>query len=192
MFDRLYAWSMRAGQGPRALWAVGAVSFSESALLPLPVDAVTLPVMLADRQRLWRVVWIATLTSVLGGVVGYGIGRLLYETLGLWLIEFYGWQESFAELRQGFLDQGALIVLIGAVTPLPYKLIAIASGLQGLNFWLFLGVSILGRALRFVAFGALVWWFGPAVRRLLDKHAQKAGWLMLALLVGGFAAIRWL
>jgi membrane protein YqaA with SNARE-associated domain len=183
---------MRAGARPGALRLVALVSFAESALLPIPVDAVTLPVMLADPARVWRVVWVASLASVLGGAVGYGVGLLLYETLVRWLIDFYGWQESFAAVRQDFHDHGATIVAIGAVTPIPYKLIALASGVERLDFTLFLAISILGRGGRFLFFGALVWWFGPDVRRLLDRHSGAVGWAVLLLLIGGFAAVQWL
>jgi len=183
---------MRAGAGPGALRSVALVSFAESAILPIPVDAVTLPVMLADRRRAWRVAWVATAASVLGGAVGYGLGLLLYETLVTWLIEFYGWQESFAAVRQDFHDNGVLIVAIGALTPIPYKLIAIASGVEQLDFALFLAISLVGRGVRFLAFAALVWHFGDRLRRLLDRHAALAGWLALLLLVGGFVAVEWL
>jgi membrane protein YqaA with SNARE-associated domain len=183
---------MRAGARPGALRLVALVSFAESAVLPIPVDAVTLPVMLADPARVWRVVWVASLASVLGGAVGYGLGLLLYETLVSWLIDFYGWEASFASVRQDFQDHGAMIVAIGAVTPIPYKLIALASGVERLDFALFLAISIVGRGGRFIFFGALVRWFGPEVRRVLDRHGGVVGWVVLVLLVGGFAAVQWL
>ena len=183
---------MRAGSGPGALRTVALVSFAESAILPVPVDAVTLPVMLAERSRAWRVAWVAAQASVLGGAVGYGLGLLLYETLVAWLIELYGWQESFAAVRRDFHTNGVAIVAIGALTPIPYKLIAIASGVEQLDFALFIAVSILGRGARFLAFAALVWWLGPRVRALLDRHAALAGWAALLLLAGGFAAVEWL
>lgn len=183
---------MAAAAGPRALRVVALVSFGESALLPLPVDAVTLPVMLADRRRVWPVAWLATWTSVLGGAVGYALGLLLYETLVRWLIGFYGWEQAFAAFQADFHARGALIVAIGALTPVPYKLIAIASGVEGLDFGLFLAISLLGRGARFAAFAALVWWCGPAVRRLLDRHARWVGWAVLALLLLGFVLVGWL
>lgn len=180
---------MRVGQGRRALWAVALVSFLESAILPLPVDAVTVPVMLADRRRIARVVLVATAASVLGGLVGYLLGLLLYHTVVEWLIGLYGWEAAFAEVQQDFHRQGVLIVAIGSITPIPYKLIAIASGVEQLPFLLFLGISLLGRGLRFAFFGLLIWRFGPAIRSLLDRHARIAGWLVLVLLVGGFLMI---
>lgn len=183
---------MRAGARPGALRAVALVSFAESALLPIPVDAVTLPVMLADRRRAWRVAWVAALASLLGGIAGYLLGLLLYETLVRWLIELYGWQRAFAEVTQDFRENGAVIVAVGAVTPIPFKLIAIASGVERLDFALFVAVSALGRGGRFLAFAALVVWQGERVRALLDRHAGLAGWLTLLLLAVGFAAVEWL
>lgn len=183
---------MRAGSGPGAQRAVALVSFAESALLPLPVDAVTLPVMLADRAALWRTVVTASVFSVLGGFAGYLLGLLLYETVVAWLIALYDWQEAFAGLKADFHERGVLIVLIGALSPIPFKLIAIASGVERLDLGLFLLTAAAGRGLRFAAFGLLVWRFGPAVRRLLDRHAGRIGWLVLALLVGGFLAVEWL
>lgn len=183
---------MQAGSGPGAQRAVAAVSFAESALLPLPVDAVTLPVMLANRATLWRTVLNASAFSVLGGLAGYLLGLLLYATVVSWLIEFYGWEEAFAGLKADFHEQGVLIVLIGAVSPIPFKLVAIASGVEHLDLTLFLLTAAAGRGARFAAFGLLVWRFGPAVRRILDRHAGWIGWVVLALLIGGFAAVEWL
>jgi membrane protein YqaA with SNARE-associated domain len=114
---------------------------------------------------------------------------LLYETVVAWLIDLYGWQASFERLKGEFHEQGALIVLIGALTPIPFKLIAIASGVEQLNLWLFLGVALAGRAARFLFFGLLVWWLGPSIRHFLDRHAGWAGWLVLLLLVGGFLVV---
>ncbi|GAB5468531.1 MAG: YqaA family protein [Rhodospirillales bacterium] len=182
---------MVAGQGKRGLWVVGAISFAESALLPLPVDAVLVPVMLADRKRVWRAALICALASVLGGCVGYLIGHLLYETLVTWLIHIYGWEEAFARIQERFHEEGIWIVLIGALTPLPYKLIAIASGVQSLPFLLFLLASLAGRSVRFFAVAIALYYFGPQIRRLLDRHAKIIGWIVVIVLVLGFVAVEW-
>lgn len=189
MFKRLYEWSMRAGNSSRALWMFALVSFSESAMLPLPVDAVSIPIMLAARHRVWMVALIGTLTSVAGGVVGYGIGYFLYETLGRWLIEIYGIQAAYQDFQGQYAEIGWFVVIVGAITPVPYKVISIASGALDLSFMVFLAMSVLGRGLRFYAISAVFWFCGPSMRRLIDRNATLAGWLMLGLLVGGFAAL---
>lgn len=182
---------MEAGQGARGLWAVGIVSFAESALLPLPVDAVLVPVMLADRRQVWLATLVVTLASVAGGCAGYLLGHLLYETVVTWLIDLYGWQEAFKRIQLRFHEEGVWIVLLGAITPLPFKLIAIASGVQSLPFLEFLAASLVGRFLRFVFVGLALYYFGPQIRRLLDRHAKIVGWIVVIVLILGFAAIEW-
>ncbi len=191
MFRRLYDWTLRAAEGPRALWVLALVSFSESAVLPLPVDAISIPLMLASRRRVWLICAICTVTSIAGGAAGYAIGFFLYETLGRWLIDLYGMTAQFESVQLQFDDVGWMVVIVGAITPLPYKLIAIASGLLTFSFPFFVLLSLLGRGARFFAIGAVLWWFGPPIRGFIDRNATLVGWLVLATLVGGFALL-WL
>ncbi|MEO1192606.1 MAG: YqaA family protein [Pseudomonadota bacterium] len=191
IFDRLYRWAMEAGTGPKAYWAVGGVSFAESALLPLPVDAILVPVMLADRRQVWRAAMVATLASVAGGCAGYLIGYLLYETLVTWLIHLYSWEEAFQRIQDRFHEEGVWIVLIGAITPLPFKLIAIASGVQSLPFVEFLLAALAGRGVRFGAVAVALYYFGPQIRRLLDRHVKIIGWIVVIVLILGFVAVEW-
>jgi len=182
---------MRKGKGPQGLWAVAATSFAESAIVPIPIDAILVPVMLADHKRLWLAALVATVASVLGGIAGYLIGLLLYETLVQWLVELYNWQESFQEIQARFHEEGWWIVIFGAVSPLPYKLIAIASGVQQLSLPLFILASVAGRGLRFLAIAIAMHYFGPQIRILMDRHAQVIGWIVLAILILGFVGVEW-
>ncbi len=188
MFERLYRWAMVAGDSPRALWAFALISFGESAMLPLPVDAVSIPIMLASPRRVWHIALIGTVTSVLGGMAGYGIGFFFTETLGAWLIEIYGLQQQFAEFQQSYAEMGWFVVLVGGITPLPYKLTSIASGILEYPFGMFILMSGLARGLRFFAISAGFWYFGPALRIFMDRNATLVGWAILALLASGFAA----
>lgn len=142
-------------------------------------------------RRLWRICAICTLTSVAGGAAGYAIGFFLYETLGRWLIDLYGMASQFAAVQSQFDDIGWMVVVVGAITPLPYKLTAIASGLLAFSFPLFLGLSLASRGARFFVIGAILWWFGPPIRGFIDRNATLVGWLVLVTLVGGFALL-WL
>ena len=191
MFRRLYEWTLRAAEGKRALWVMAFVSFAESAALPLPVEAVSVPLMLASRRRIWLICLICTVTSVAGGALGYAIGFFLYETVGRWLIDVYGMSAQFIGVQQAFDEIGWMVVIIGAITPLPYKLTAIACGLLAFNFPLFVVLSLAGRGARFLAIGAVLWWFGPPIRGFIDRNATLVGWLVLATLVGGFGLV-WL
>lgn len=192
IFKRFYNWAMRTAAGPRAMHAVGWTSFAESAILPIPIDAVTFPVMLADRSRIWRVVWLASWTSALGGAVGYTLGWLLYETVVTWMIDFYGWEHAFHEISEDFHEHGAIIVAVGAISPIPYKLVAIASGVERLDFLLFMVISVLGRGVRFAIFGALIWKWGDKVHYMMEHHSKLFGWGLIASLVFGFVLVSWL
>ena len=191
MFRRLYDWTLRAAEGPRALWVLALVSFSESAMLPLPVEAVSVPLMLASRRRVWRICLICTVTSVAGGAAGYAIGHFLYETLGRWLVDLYGMAQQIEAVQLKFDEIGWMVIIVGAITPLPYKLTAIASGLLAFSFPMFVLLSLLGRGLRFFAIGTVLWWFGPPIRGFIDRNANLVGWLVLVLLIGGFGLV-WL
>lgn len=191
MFDRLYRWTMNAGNDPRAQWVLAATSFAESALLPLPVDAILIPMMLADRRKVWWLTLLVAVTSVLGGMVGYGIGYFLYDTLGQWLIRVYGLQAEFQSLQADYGEYGWLVVLAGAISPIPYKVVAIASGVLHMLFPAFVLFSAIGRGVRFVVMAGLFWWFGPHIKVFIERNANLVGWVMLAVLLAGFAALYW-
>ncbi len=162
---------------------VGVTSFAESSIVRCRSMPVVVPVMLADRRQVWLTALVATLTSVAGGAVGYLIGHLLYETVVVWLIDLYGWEASFKRIQERFHDEGLWIVLIGAITPIPYKLIAIASGVQSLPFLLFVLASFAGRGVRFLAIAMALYWFGPQIRVLLDRYAKIIGWIVVIVLI---------
>lgn len=175
-----------------ASWALGLVSFLESSVFPLPPDALLIPMGLANRAKAFRYALICTVASVLGGLAGYLIGWLLYDTIGRAILDFYGMQEKFSTFVSWYHEQGALIVLFAGITPFPYKVITIASGVAGLDLMVFTIASIVARGLRFYLVAALLFWFGPTARRILEKHL---GWVTLiagVLLVGGFVAVRYL
>lgn len=189
MFVRIYRWMMRAGAGPKALWVLAAASFAESACLPIPIEAVSIPLMLADRRRVWLVAAVACAASVAGGMVGYAIGMFLYNTVGMWLIGLYGFQGQIAFFQEKLAQNGIAFVAVGGLSPIPYKIISIVSGLGSLPFGLFLAVSAITRSLRFFSISALFWWFGPSFRCFIEGHSQTVGWSILVILLAGFAAM---
>ncbi len=192
MLRRAYDWTMRLAAHHRAGWALAIVAFLESSVFPIPPDALLVPMGLARRQRVWWYAAIATLASVIGGLAGYAIGYFLYDTVGQAILELYGMQEKFATFTQWYNENGAAIVLFAGITPFPYKVITIASGVTGLDLLTFTAASVVARGLRFFLLAALLWWFGPAARRLLERYL---GWITLAfgiLLVGGFLLLKYL
>jgi membrane protein YqaA with SNARE-associated domain len=181
MFDRLYQWVLRLADSPHAPLALGAVSFAESSFFPIPPDVVLVPMVLARPRQAWLLAGIATVASVLGGALGYALGALLFDTLGAWLIHLYGYENKVEALRQSYQDWGAWIILIKGLTPIPYKLVTIVSGLLGYNFWLFLLLSLITRGARFFLLAAIILRFGEPIRAQLERR--------FAVILVGFVAV---
>jgi len=192
MIRKAYEWMMRLAAHHNATWALAVVAFIESSVFPLPPDALLIPMGLARRERTWWYAAVSTFASVAGGMLGYVIGYFLFDTIGQAILDFYGMGEKFHTFTRWYNENGAAIVLFAGITPFPYKVITIASGVTGLNFAIFMAASAVARGLRFFLLAGLLYWFGPAARNILEKYL---GWITLALgiaLVGGFIAIRYL
>ncbi|HEY4407464.1 MAG TPA: YqaA family protein [Xanthobacteraceae bacterium] len=190
MLRKIYDWCIDAAERPYAIWILGAVSFMESSFLPVPPDIMLIPMSLARPDRAWRFAAICTLTSVAGGVLGYFIGSALYDSVGLWLIRLYGYGDKVEAFREGYAHYGALIILLKGLTPIPYKLVTIASGFAGYNFGLFVLLSLLTRGARFFAEAFLLKRFGPRAREMIEK--RLGFWVTagaLVLVAGAVAAL---
>ena len=192
MLQRLYDWTLELAGHRHALWALALVSFIESSVFPIPPDIVIIPMVLASRRQAWKIAAVATISSVLGGLFGYAIGALLYESVGLWVIELYGLAEKFALFQESYNEWGVWIVAGAGFTPLPYKVITIASGVVAMNIPLFVLASVLSRGARFFLLAALLWYFGPPIRAFIEKYLPYLAFLGFALLLGGFLAIKYL
>ena len=141
---------------------------------------------LARPDRAWYYALVCTIASVAGGIVGYGIGYLLYETLGLWLMNLYGYAQKVEALRTFYDEWGWAFILVKGVTPIPYKLVTIVSGLLEYNFALFVLLSCITRGARFFLLAALLNRFGDQARAILDRHFAVFMVLILVFIVGGF------
>ena len=170
---------MAQAETPYALWTLALISFVESSVFPIPPDVLLIPMVLAAPTRAWLIAGVCTVSSVVGGLAGYAIGALLFETLGQPILAFYGYLERFAEFQASYNDWGAWIVFGAGLTPFPYKVITIASGVTGLDLATFTIASVFGRGLRFFALAALLWWFGPPIRRFIERNL---GWLTIVVL----------
>ena len=192
MLRRLYDYIIDLASRPGALWALAAVSFAESSFFPIPPDAMLIPMTLARPDRGWRIAGVCTVASVLGGIVGYAIGYFLYETIGQWLISVYSYQDAYAQFQESFARWGLWIILIKGLTPIPYKLVTIASGAAHFDLFTFVWASIVTRGVRFFLVAALLWKFGEPIRAFIEKRLTLLTWLFLIALVGGFIAFRYL
>ena len=192
MLRRLYDWVIRLAGSPQAIPAMGVVAFAESSFFPIPPDVMLIPMVLADRTRAFRIALVCTVCSVLGGLLGYAIGYYFFETIGEWLVRTYHMEAGLAAFRAGFEKYGIWIILIKGLTPIPYKLVTIASGAAHFDLFTFVWASIVTRGLRFFLVAALLWRFGEPIRRFLEERLTLITWLFLIALVGGFVAFRYL
>ena len=186
MFDRLYQWILSLSQSKHAPLALAAVAFAESSFFPIPPDVILAPMSLAKPQLAWRYAAICTIASVLGGIVGYGIGALLYDTLGQWLIHLYGYEKRMDALKETYDRWGALVILVKGLTPIPYKLVTIVSGLLGYNFPLFVLLSAITRGGRFFVLALALNRWGDPLRAAMERHFALFLGLILAIIVVGF------
>lgn len=191
MLRRLYDWTMRLAARPNALPALGVVSFVESSFFPIPPDAMILPMVLARPDRAWAIALVATATSVLGGIAGYAIGYYLFETIGRAIIEAYGYEEQFDAFRATYAEWGLWIILVKGLTPIPYKLITIASGAAAFDFPTFVLASIATRGARFFLVAALLRFFGAPIREFVERRLTLVTTLFIVAVVGGFLVLRW-
>ena len=192
MLKNLYDRMIEIAAGPNALLALVAIAFAESSFFPIPPDILLIPMMLARPREAWRLAAYCTLASVAGGLLGYAIGYYGFDLIGRPILEFYHAMGRYDALKAGFDRWGVWIIIIKGMTPIPYKLVTIASGVAHFDLVAFVGASIISRSLRFFLLAALLWWFGPAVRDFIEKRLMLVTSLFAAALIGGFAIIRYL
>jgi membrane protein YqaA with SNARE-associated domain len=186
MLKRIYDWCLAAADKPYALWILAAVAFAESSFFPIPPDIMLLPMSLARPKRAWLFAAVCTVASVTGGVLGYAIGALLYDSVGQWLINLYGLSGKVEAFRASYNEWGAVIILVKGLTPIPYKLVTITSGFAGYNIWLFILCSIVARGGRFFVVAILLNRYGDLIRGELEKRLGMWVALGAAVLVLGF------
>ena len=192
MLRSLYDWTMGLAGHRHAIWALAAVSFIESSFFPIPPDVLLIPMVLAAPTRAWRIALVCTLASVLGGLLGYAIGALLYDTVGQPVLAFYGYEARFAQFTDYYNAWGSWAIFIAGLTPFPYKVITILSGLTGLDLTTFMLSSVLARGLRFFIVAALLWRFGAPMRDFIERRLGLLFTIFVILLLGGFVVARYL
>lgn len=175
VFGPVYDWVLRAAAHSHARWYLGGVSFAESSFFPVPPDVMLIPMALAKPADSGRLALITTVCSVLGALLGYGIGLWAFDVVGPWLQQA-GYGEALARVQDWYRDWGAWAVLVAGFSPIPYKIFTIASGLMALALPPFLIASLLGRGARFFLVAYLVRWAGPAVEPKLRRYVETLGW----------------
>lgn len=190
MLRRLYDWTLSLASGPRAPAALGSVSFIESSFFPIPPDLLLIPMVIAKREKAWWYAFLCSITSVLGGVLGYFIGAVLFEQIARPILDFYGYMDKFDQFSVIFNEWGWWFVFFAGLTPFPYKVITISAGATGLSMPVFLVASIVSRSLRFFIVAGLLYFFGPVIRDFIEKRLGLVFTVFVVLLLGGFALIK--
>jgi membrane protein YqaA with SNARE-associated domain len=185
MLRKIYNACIAAAGKPYAAWILGVVSFVESSFFPIPPDVMLIPMALARSDRAYFYATICTVTSVAGGVLGYAIGYFLYESLGLWLMQLYGYGDKVEAFRAAYVDWGAWIILLKGMTPIPYKIVTIASGFARYPILPFILLSFVARGMRFYLVAFLIHRYGDHAREILEKRLELWATLFAVLLVGG-------
>lgn len=192
MLRRLYNWTLGLASRPYAVYALALVSFAESSFFPIPPDIMLVPMALAQPKRIWFYALVCSVASVLGGLVGYMIGALLYDSIGSWIFNLYGLTDSAHQFRESYANYGHWVILLKGLTPIPYKLVTITSGFAGYNIFWFTVLSIITRSGRFFILALLLSRFGPFIKRQLDKHLTVILTVFVVVLVGGFFGFKYL
>jgi membrane protein YqaA with SNARE-associated domain len=188
----LYDWVLRLADHPNALWFLAIIAFIESSVFPIPPDVLMIPMIIARPSRAWLIAGVALVASVLGGLLGYAIGALAFDTLGQPILAMLGKADAMAEFNTRFNDLGFWAVLGAGITPFPFKVITIMSGWTGMPLGTFIITSILARGIRFFVVAGLLWQFGAPIRDFIERRLGLVFTLCLLLLIGGFVATRYL
>jgi membrane protein YqaA with SNARE-associated domain len=192
MLRGLYNWIMRLAAGPNAGWALAAVAFVESSVFPIPPDVLLIPMIIAAPRRAWRYAGIATLASVAGGFLGYAIGYFAFDTIGRAVLEFYHAMPAYERFKAAAAEWGAWVIILKGMTPIPYKLVTIASGFVKFDLLTFAVASLISRSLRFFLVAALLYWFGEPIRAFIERRLMLVSSLFVVGLVGGFLVLHYL
>jgi len=168
--SKLYQWLMRQAVSPSARRVLSAVAFAESSFFPIPPDFMLIPMVIADRAKAFTLAMICSLSSVIGGIFGYAIGYYFMSTLGQWVIDTYGLEQAFSSFQNTFQTYGFWIIALKGLTPIPYKLVTIASGASELNLGMFVLASLISRTIRFMMLAGVFWYFGEDAKKLFEKH----------------------
>jgi membrane protein YqaA with SNARE-associated domain len=190
MLRDLYDRTLTLAASAQAPWWLAAIAFAESSFFPIPPDVLLVPMALARPDRAWRFALICTIGSVAGGALGYFIGYAVFDLLARPVIEFYGYGAKFAAFQAMYANWGLWVILIKGLTPIPYKIVTIASGAAKFNFWVFMAASAATRGARFFLVATLLRFWGDRVRDFIERRLTLVTTTVAVGIAGGFVLLR--
>ncbi|KPK32643.1 MAG: cytochrome B [Nitrospira bacterium SG8_35_1] len=186
IYDRSLLWV----QSPSGVWALFFIAVAESSFFPIPPDVFLMVLCLAVPRKSFRYAAICSAGSVLGGMLGYGLGLGFMDTIGVKILEWYGLHDKYEVVQNLYRQYDALAVGAAGFTPLPYKLFTITAGAFKINFVTFVLVSIVSRSARFFLVAAFIFKFGAPVRHFIERYFNLLTIIFFILLIGGFLVVR--
>ena len=187
----IYDWVLGFAERPEGERALFFIAFAEASFFPVPPDMLLIPLALGAPGKALRFAAVCTVGSLLGAMLGYLLGLQFYEVLGRRIIEFYGVQDGYHQARALYQNWDAIAVAVAGFTPIPYKVFTIAAGVFHINFLTFLLASLLSRGARFFLVGGLILWFGPEIKRFMDRYFNLLTVVFVVLLIGGFLVLKY-
>lgn len=190
LMRKLYNWTLHWSKTKNAKFALFGLAFIESSFFPIPPDVLLIAMTVGNRIKWWIFASIATIGSVLGGILGYYIGFALFETVGQQIVDFYHLGKYFEIVQLKYGENAFLAVFTAAFTPIPYKVFTIAGGVFHIQLTALILGSLLGRAGRFFAVALALRMFGEKISNAIEKYFDILSLLFMALLIGGFLLLQ--
>jgi membrane protein YqaA with SNARE-associated domain len=189
---RLYDWTLSWADKPHGAWALFLLAVAESSVFPVPPDVLLLALCVGARTKSLRFATICSVGSVLGGMIGWGIGVGAWHVVKDWFIPYVFSQGAFDKVQQLYQGSAFLAILTAAFTPIPYKVFTVAAGVFNVGLGTLVAASVVGRSARFFLVAGLIYLFGAQVKALVEKYFDWFAWGLLALGIAGFLAVKYL
>jgi membrane protein YqaA with SNARE-associated domain len=188
---RLYDWTLSWAHKPHGTLALFIIAFLESSFFPIPPDILLIALCVGHPEKAMRKAFVCTAGSVLGGMLGYGIGWGMWGVMHDWFIPTVFSQANFDKVGLLYQDNAFIAIFTAAFTPIPYKVFTVTAGVFHVNFLTLVFASIIGRGMRFFLIAGLIRIYGAQVRNFIEKHFDRLAWLALILGIAGFAALKY-
>ena len=192
LLRKLYDLVLSCANKKHASKALFGLAFAESSFFPIPPDVLQIALSVSKPKKSFFYALISSIGSVLGGIFGYFIGFFLFDSVGKLIIEALGYQSQFDAVGNLYKSYAFLAILTAAFTPIPYKVFTIAAGFWQVGLVPLISASIIGRSARFFLVATLFYFFGPKIKDFIDKYFNWLTIIFIVLLIGGFAAIKYL
>ncbi len=188
VWQRPGQWAGRLAESSLGLWLIGVASFFETIIVPIPIEVILIPYMLARRDLIWHIALVTTLGCLVGAAVGYGLGYFLYDTLGRQLISAMAWEQDFQHFQTWFDNDGFWAVLAIGIIPIPFQVAMLAAGVAGYPILLFMLAATIARGIRYFGLAVLVALVGDQAVSLWERHRTTVG-IGLLLIASAVVAI---